>query len=123
MPALLDASLHGGDPALSRDRSGLSGAIERRVDGLHARATHGLLVHTMGGEATMGSRRFGRLMFVLGGLTILSGCYAGVFANQSQGGGTEAALGEEHEMNFPASDVSLLTQDALRGDGVLFEIK
>lgn len=59
------------------------------------------------------------------GLAIaLTGCYyAGFFAYSSQGGGTEAATGEEHEMNYPAHEAFLLTQDALRGEGILFEVK
>jgi hypothetical protein len=57
-------------------------------------------------------------------MTTVSGCYyAGFFAYQSQGGGTDAAVGEEHEMNFSAEDTFVLTQDALRGAGVLFEIR
>jgi hypothetical protein len=53
----------------------------------------------------------------------VGGCpYAGFFAYKSQGGGTEAALGEEHQMNYPAHDSFLLAQDALRGAGILFEV-
>ncbi len=34
----------------------------------------------------------------------------------------DAALGEEHDVNFPVHDTYLLTQDALRGDGILYEV-
>jgi hypothetical protein len=54
---------------------------------------------------------------------VMAGCYAGVFAHTYQVGGTEAALGEEHEMDYPAHDAFLLTQDALRGQGILFDVK
>jgi hypothetical protein len=53
----------------------------------------------------------------------LSGCSAGIAANQSQGGGTEAALGEELKMDFPAHDAFVLAQDTLHGEGVLFAVK
>jgi len=54
----------------------------------------------------------------------LPGCYyAGFFYYSANGGGSEAALGEEHQVDFPASDAFVLTQDALHGAGVLFEVK
>jgi hypothetical protein len=57
-------------------------------------------------------------------MTAVSGCYyAGFFAYQAQGGGTDAAVGEEHQMNFSADDTFVLTQDALRGEGVLFQVR
>jgi hypothetical protein len=34
----------------------------------------------------------------------------------------DSALGEEHEINYPVHETFLLTQDALRGDGILFEV-
>jgi hypothetical protein len=52
------------------------------------------------------------------------GCYyAGFFAYQAEGGGTDAALGEEHQVNYPAHDTFVLTQDALHGEGVLFDVQ
>src|SRR5271156_6313532 len=57
-------------------------------------------------------------------MTAVSGCYyAGFFAYQAEGGGTDAAVGEEHQMNFSAEDTFVLTQDALRGEGVLFQVR
>lgn len=35
---------------------------------------------------------------------------------------SEVTLGEEHQVNFPDHQAFLLTEDALRGDGVLFEV-
>jgi hypothetical protein len=51
------------------------------------------------------------------------GCYAGYFANHAAGGGTDAAIGEQHDVPYSAYDSFLLTQDALRGEGVLFEVQ
>ncbi len=66
--------------------------------------------------------RFAWLAIVLA--AALSGCYyAGFFVYNASGGGTDAALGEEHNIAFPAQDAFVLTQDALRGAGVLFEVK
>ncbi|MFI5352404.1 MAG: hypothetical protein ACHQZS_05505 [Candidatus Binatales bacterium] len=54
----------------------------------------------------------------------LPGCYyAGFYYYSANGGGTEAAIGEEHQMDFPAADAFVLTQDALHGAGILFEVK
>lgn len=35
----------------------------------------------------------------------------------------DTVLGEQHEINFSAPDALLLTEDALRGDGILFNVK
>jgi len=62
--------------------------------------------------------------FSIGVLIVLAaGCTAGVAANQAAGGGTEAALGEEHDVPYSSHDAYLLTEDVLRGEGVLFESK
>lgn len=56
-------------------------------------------------------------------LLLLSACAPGYWAYNSAGGGADAALGEQHDVNYPAHDAFLLTQDALRSEGVLFEVK
>jgi hypothetical protein len=52
-----------------------------------------------------------------------AGCSAGYAATQAAGGGTEAALGEQHDVPYSSHDAYLLTEDVLRGEGVLFESK
>jgi len=54
---------------------------------------------------------------------LAAGCYAGYFANQAAGGGTDAAVGEQHDVPYGSHDAYLLTEDVLRGEGVLFEVK
>lgn len=62
--------------------------------------------------------------FSIYALTVLAaGCYAGYFANRAAGGGTDAAIGEQHDVPYASHDAFLLTEDALRGEGVLFEVK
>ena len=39
------------------------------------------------------------------------------------GGGTDAAMGEQHDVDYNAHDAFVLVQDALRGQGMLFEVK
>ncbi len=56
-------------------------------------------------------------------ILLASGCYAGYFANHAAGGDTEVATGEQHDVPYNAHDAFLLTQDVLRGEGVLFEIQ
>lgn len=54
---------------------------------------------------------------------LFAGCYAGFWTYKSQGGGLEAAIGEDHEVNRPADETFVLVQDVLRGAGVLFDVK
>jgi hypothetical protein len=56
-------------------------------------------------------------------ILLTAGCYAGYFANHAAGGDTEAATGEQHDVPYSAHDAFLLTQDVLRGEGVLFEVQ
>ena len=67
-------------------------------------------------------RRFQQLV-VCALLTLIAGCYAGYFANRAAGGGVDAATGEEHDVPYDTHDAFVLTQDALRSGGVLFEVK
>ena len=56
-------------------------------------------------------------------MLVCAGCLAPYFADRAVGGGTDAAEGEQHDVPYTANDSYLLTQDALRGEGVLFEVK
>ncbi|HZO83102.1 MAG TPA: hypothetical protein VFB33_15515 [Candidatus Binataceae bacterium] len=56
-------------------------------------------------------------------VSLLAGCAVGWWGYSEHWSAADAALGEEHEVNFPAHDTFLLTQDALRGDGILFEVE
>jgi hypothetical protein len=56
-------------------------------------------------------------------ILLVAGCAAPYLANRAVGGGTDAAEGEQHDVPYSAHDSFLLTQDALRSEGVLFEVK
>ncbi len=56
-------------------------------------------------------------------ILLIAGCAAPYLANRAVGGGTESAEGEQHDLPYSAHDSFLLTQDVLRGEGVLFEVK
>jgi hypothetical protein len=56
-------------------------------------------------------------------LSLVAGCYIGLWGANEHSSAADSALGEEHELNYPAHDAFLLTQDALRGDGLLFEVE
>jgi len=58
----------------------------------------------------------------VGVMSLLAGCYVGILGARGHWDTADAAMGEEHEVNFPAHDAYLLTQDALRGDGILYEV-
>jgi hypothetical protein len=51
------------------------------------------------------------------------GCIAGCFTSHASGGGADAITGEEHDVPYSSHDSFLLTQDVLRGDGILFEVQ
>jgi len=55
-------------------------------------------------------------------MSLLAGCYVGFWGTSEHWSTADSALGEEHDVNFPAHDTYLLTQDALRGDGILYEV-
>ena len=65
-----------------------------------------------------------RKIAIVSSIVLFAGCYyAPYFANHAAGGGTDAAEGEQHDVPYTANDSFLLTQDVLRGEGVLFEVK
>lgn len=62
------------------------------------------------------------LWLTVGVISLSAGCYVGFWGTSEHWSTADSALGEEHEINFPVHDAYLLTQDALRGDGILFEV-
>ena len=51
---------------------------------------------------------------------VASSCFAGYWSGSDDGG---TAKGEEHEVNFSSREAFVLTQDVLRGEGILFDLK
>src|SRR5260370_7881589 len=72
-----------------------------------------------------GKRRLWKwiLGVVIWALSALAGCYFGAKTYTEHWKAADTALGEEHEVNYAASDTLQLTEDALRGDGILFEVQ
>ncbi len=65
-----------------------------------------------------------RKIAIVSSIVLFAGCYfAPYFANRAAGGGTDTAEGEQHDVPYNVNDSFLLTQDVLRGEGVLFEVK
>lgn len=56
-------------------------------------------------------------------LSALGGCFFSYTASTEHYSASDSALGEEHEVNYAATDALQLTEDALRGDGILFELQ
>jgi hypothetical protein len=52
-----------------------------------------------------------------------AGCYVGYKHYTEHYNAEDTALGEEHVVRYPVSDALQLTEDALRGDGILFEVQ
>jgi hypothetical protein len=68
-------------------------------------------------------RQFPKIAIVFS-ILICAGCtYAPYYANRAAGGGTDAAEGEQHDLPYTAHDSFLLTEDVLRGEGVLFTVE
>jgi hypothetical protein len=51
------------------------------------------------------------------------GCYVGYKTYTEHYAAADTALGEEHIVDYPLADALELTEDALRGDGILFEVQ
>ncbi len=65
-----------------------------------------------------------RSRFLIASLALLlSGCFFDYWAYKTHGGGTDTAVGETHEVDYPVSDTYSLVLDTLRGEGVLFEMQ
>jgi len=56
-------------------------------------------------------------------LAVLAGCFFGYTASVEHYSAQDTALGEEHEIHYGPTDTLKLTKDALRGDGLLFEVQ
>jgi hypothetical protein len=52
-------------------------------------------------------------------LPSIGGCFGKYYTH----GDNDAAVGEEHEVDFPDDQTFVMTQDVLRGEGVLFDVK
>jgi hypothetical protein len=52
-----------------------------------------------------------------------AGCYVGYKHYTEHYAAADTALGEEHVIDYPVGDALQLTEDALRGDGMLFEVQ
>jgi len=52
-----------------------------------------------------------------------AGCAAAYAPYSAAGGGSEAAQGEQRDTPYPAKDTFVMTQDVLRGEGILFEVR
>lgn len=63
------------------------------------------------------------LALIVCGLSALAGCIFGYTASVEHYSAQDSALGEEHETNYAAADALQFTEDALRGDGILFEVQ
>jgi len=69
------------------------------------------------------TRRFLKIAIIACSILVFAGCtYAPYYANRAAGGGTDAAEGEQHDVPYTVNDSFLLTQDALRGEGILFTV-
>jgi hypothetical protein len=80
---------------------------------------HGLLDPAMVLEGI-----FSRLVGLAGiiAFAVLFSCLHGCVSYEIHND-NETAVGEEHEVNFPAEQTFVMTQDVLRGQGVLFDVK
>jgi hypothetical protein len=69
-------------------------------------------------------RRFQKLAIVICSILLFAGCtYVPYYANRAAGGGTDAAEGEQHDVPYTVNDSFVMTQDVLRGEGILFTVE
>jgi hypothetical protein len=68
-------------------------------------------------------RRSQKIAIVVSSILLFAGCtFAPYYANRAAGGGTDAAVGEQHDYPYSVNDSFLLTQDVLRSEGILFTV-
>ncbi|MBF6561274.1 MAG: hypothetical protein IVW56_13385 [Candidatus Binataceae bacterium] len=60
---------------------------------------------------------------VVGGLSAFAGCFVGYHHETEHWSDVDTALGEEHIVAFSRDDATQLAEDALRGDGLLYEVQ
>ncbi|MHB8383591.1 MAG: hypothetical protein ACYDC3_14785 [Candidatus Binataceae bacterium] len=53
----------------------------------------------------------------------MAGCMAAYAPYSAAGGGTDAVEGEQRDTPYPAHDTFVMTQDVLRGEGVMFAVR
>jgi hypothetical protein len=87
---------------------------------LRTRIVHGFLIS--GARTMRYSTYLASAVFALLAIS-LAGCVAAYAPYSAAGGGTEAAEGEQHDTPYPAQDTFVMTQDVLRGQGILFEVR
>jgi hypothetical protein len=63
------------------------------------------------------------LAIIVGALSAFAGCYVGYRHQTEHWTAADTALGEEHEVGYSQSDTLQLVEEALRGDGILFEVQ
>jgi hypothetical protein len=63
------------------------------------------------------------LAALIGLLAFAIGCYVGNKHYSEHYIAADTALGEEHTVNYPVPDALQFTEDALRGDGILFQLQ
>jgi hypothetical protein len=56
-------------------------------------------------------------------MSAVAGCYVGYHHETEHWTSADTALGEEHEVPYDQDQARQFTQDALRGDGILFEVQ
>lgn len=65
--------------------------------------------------------RHGYRLLIVSSALLFWGCFFNTWAYTSHGGGTDTAIGETHEVDYPVADTYTLVEDVLRGEGILFE--
>jgi hypothetical protein len=75
--------------------------------------------------ATFIGKRIERWAFAIAVCTLATaaGCYVGWWSGTEHYSAIDTVVGEEHAFPYSASDTLQLAEDALRGDGILFEVQ
>jgi len=75
----------------------------------------------------MAGRKFSAVSWILGALvcalSAFAGCYVGYHHETEHWTDADTALGEEHVVSYSQDDATQLTEDALRGDGLMYEVQ
>lgn len=89
---------------------------------LRMHIAHGFLPHYMAANASDRPNNW-ILALTACALAALIGCYSSWWSGTEHYDAPDSAVGEEHVINYSTADALQLTEDALRGDGILFEVQ
>jgi hypothetical protein len=90
--------------------------------GLRAAELRDFLIRGVAGSRMMRPLRI-KIVLLSALAFLFAGCFASYWTYSSAGGGTDYAIGEQHDVAYAEQQTFVHVQDVLRGEGILFEVR